>query len=209
MKSLPTQARARLKRASLIDASTLSFAELGYESTTAKTIAARAGVATGTFYQYFENKNDILRVIAQQRIDLLYTQVPSPTAKLQSNDQQAQRSFTQHEDVETIFKRVLTLIYDFHEQAPELHQVLEQRRNSDSQLADILNQGEAILEQRVRLFVKSFNVESPDSVAFNLFAMAEGLVHRHVFGPSSTSKTEVLTLGAKMLASYFEQHGSK
>jgi hypothetical protein len=54
------------------------------------------------------------------------------------------------------------------------------------------------------MFVQSFNINNADAVAFNLFAMAEGLVHRHVFACSTQSKDVTLQLGAVMLASYFD-----
>jgi AcrR family transcriptional regulator len=193
MKTLPTQKRALEKRSALIQAAQQSFIEHGYENTTAKTIANRAAVATGTFYQYFDNKDDMLRVIALQRFDHLREHVNAPEAS------------AQQESVEAIFARTLRLIYDFHEQDPELHQVLEQRRHCDPELAAILDEGEGVLQQRVLRFVRSFNLPSPEAVAFNLFAMSEGLVHRHVFGPQeNTPKEQIIALGASMLASYFQ-----
>jgi len=201
MKNVPTQKRAQQKMLALIDASRQSFIELGYDNTTAKVIAARAGVATGTFYQYFDNKVDILRVIAEQRITELSQQIPASEAKMASLEREASASRL----TELLFLQVLTLIYEFHEQDPELHQVLEQRRGLDPELNEILEKGEALLEQKVRLFVQTYNVENPEVVAFNLFAMAEGLVHRHVFGQSKIPKNKVLASGAKMLASYLIQ----
>ena len=199
MKNIPTQKRAQQKLSALIDASRQSFVEIGYENTTAKVIAARAGVATGTFYQYFDNKEDILRVVAEQRITDLSQQIPASEAKMASIERKSSSS------TKLLFLQVLTLIYDFHEQAPDLHQVLEQRRSIDFELNEILKKGEALLEQKVRLFVQSFNVDDPDVVAFNLFAMAEGLVHRHVFSNTTIPKDKVLSSGAKMLAAYLDQ----
>ena len=201
MKNIPTQKRAQQKLLALIEASRQSFIEIGYDNTTAKVIAARAGVATGTFYQYFDNKVDILRVIAEQRIAELAQKIPASEAKMASLERESPAS----RPTELLFLQVLTLIYEFHEHDPELHQVLEQRRGIDSELNEILEKGEALLEQKVRIFVQAFNVETPDVVAFNLFAMAEGLVHRHVFGRSTIPKNKVLASGAKMLASYLIQ----
>ena len=52
----PTQARAHKTRAALVEAAQAEFAESGYAGTTAKSIAKRAGVSTGSFYQYFTDK---------------------------------------------------------------------------------------------------------------------------------------------------------
>ncbi|MFT4997638.1 MAG: AcrR family transcriptional regulator [Kiritimatiellia bacterium] len=203
MKALPTQARAKQKRCILIIAATECFTSNGYENTTAKTIASAANVATGTFYQYFDNKEDMLRVIAQQRMEDLYQQVPS-AKELFALSEKAHKDSLKAGTTQEIFHHVLKLIYAFHEQAPELHQVLEQRKELDPELAEILEQGEILLHERVLQFVQSFNIKTADAVAFNLFAMAEGLVHRHVFGNPTQSKATTLQLGAVMLASYFD-----
>jgi AcrR family transcriptional regulator len=203
MKALPTQARAKQKRCILIIAATECFTSNGYENTTAKTIASAANVATGTFYQYFDNKEDMLRVIAQQRMEDLYQQVPS-AKELFALSEKAHKDSLKAGTTQEIFHHVLKLIYAFHEQAPELHQVLEQRKELDPELAEILVQGEILLHERVLQFVQSFNIKTADAVAFNLFAMAEGLVHRHVFGNPTQSKATTLQLGAVMLASYFD-----
>lgn len=204
MKSLPTQDRALRKRAALLAAALCEFSESGFETATAKSIAARAGVATGTFYQYFENKNDILCVLAAERFDQLHANITvfEPGTITAG-------SGTGNKSVEELFSEVLLFVYDFHEQDPELHQVLEQRRSVDSELSNILSEGEVVLQERVLRFVQSFNMPQAELVAQNLFAMAEGLVHRHVFGhnPNATefNKHEVVKVGAAMLAAYFNQ----
>jgi hypothetical protein len=94
-------------------------------------------------------------------------------------------------------------VYQYHAQQPELHQVLEQRRALDPELRDVMRQGEAVLRARVLKFVQSFNLPNAEIVASNLFGMAEGLVHRHVFESNSNDPQDVIKFGAEMLASYF------
>ncbi|MEM7357984.1 MAG: TetR/AcrR family transcriptional regulator [Pseudomonadota bacterium] len=203
MKSLPTQDRALRKRSALLTAAKAEFSDSGFETATAKSIAARAGVATGTFYQYFENKNDILCVLAADRFSQLHDNIDifKPGA-IDPADA------TSADAVMSLFSEVLLFVYNFHEQDPELHQVLEQRRSVDPELSAILAEGEAVLQERVLRFVQSFNLPQAELVAQNLFAMAEGLVHRHVFAhsPSATSfdKHQVVSVGAAMLAAYFQ-----
>ncbi|MDV2687606.1 helix-turn-helix domain-containing protein, partial [Alkalihalophilus lindianensis] len=50
---IPRQERAQQKRNALLESGRILFVSKGYEHTTAKEIAAHAGVATGTFYRYF------------------------------------------------------------------------------------------------------------------------------------------------------------
>ncbi|MBB6520235.1 TetR/AcrR family transcriptional regulator [Pseudoteredinibacter isoporae] len=200
MKTLPTQKRALEKRKALIQAARVSFAECGYENTTAKTIAEAAGVATGTFYQNFENKDDLLRVIAQQKRDEIYQAVPGLSTQTVETEEQSRGGYS----TEALFRQVLEIVYDYHESEAELHQVMEQRRFIDKDLDEILLRSENVMEEKVLAYVKAHNTSNPEAVAYNLFAMAEGLVHRHVFGKPNSSKEDTLELGAKMLACYFE-----
>ena len=55
----PKQKRADEKKARILDAALALFSEKGYHRTTAKAVAARAGVATGSFYRYFRDKKAV------------------------------------------------------------------------------------------------------------------------------------------------------
>jgi len=194
MKALPTQKRAKLKRAALIDAAVTEFSSVGFEVATAKSIATVAGVATGTFYQYFENKNEILRVIAIERYEQLKDHIQWF---------EVQTARVSELDLTALFLRILQSIYDFHAMNPELHQVLEQRKISDPELQKIMNNGQGELFKRILSFVQSFNLPNSEVIANNLFAMGEGIVHRQVFDKPDLESSEVLDVGAEMLASYF------
>ena len=52
--------RRETKRERILDAAVLEIARSGYSQTTVSAIARRAGVADGTIYLYFKNKEDIL-----------------------------------------------------------------------------------------------------------------------------------------------------
>jgi TetR/AcrR family fatty acid metabolism transcriptional regulator len=52
--------RKEVKRERILDAAVLEIARQGYYGTTVSTIAGRAGVADGTIYLYFKNKEDVL-----------------------------------------------------------------------------------------------------------------------------------------------------
>ncbi|MFT5138137.1 MAG: AcrR family transcriptional regulator [Arenicella sp.] len=205
MKPLPIQKRALLKRTALLNAARQDFSEYGFEITTAKSIAGRAGVAIGTFYQYFDDKNDILRVLASNRMELLSENVElyKISVIVDSGGVVEEGGLNNGFEIEARFRQALSFIYQFHCQDPELHQVLEERRNNDPLLKTILVNGEEILLQRVLRFVQCFNLSKPEIVAANLFAMAEGLVHRHVFGDDQSDVNDVVGIGAQMLAAYF------
>jgi len=52
--------RKEAKRERILDAAVLEIARRGYYDTTVSSIAGRAGVADGTIYLYFKNKEDLL-----------------------------------------------------------------------------------------------------------------------------------------------------
>lgn len=193
MRSRPLQERAIAKIEKLIAAAADIFSEDGYETTTSKSIAVRAGVATGTFYQYFDNKDDILCEVARQKFDFqekaLYQ---SPVGG-------------RWEDLTTLFEDALRQAYYFHSEDGNLHQIIEHRRAYDPELAIVVDAGEARILGLVRKFVASYDLDNSDAVAFTLFAMAEGLIHRHaLIGSNEIAKDQALRTGAQLLSCYFK-----
>ncbi len=194
-KAKPMQLRSVKKRESLLAAARIEFGLHGYEQTTAKSIASRAGAATGSFYTYFENKDEVLRELAAFRIETLAKALPKP----ENSGGQANR-----EALRERFERALNFIYEYHAKEPGLHEVLQQRRGFDDKLNEMLAKGDASLQAQVENFVASFNLPNSNAIAYTLSAMGEGIVHRHVFGNSDLSKEEVIGVGVEMLAAYFE-----
>ena len=201
MKALPIQKRALLKRSALIESAIVSFNNAGYEATTAKTIASGAGVAVGTFYQYFENKDDILAAIAEQR----FTHIESNLQLIRLSNIVDAADKTAELDVEDTLCKAMHFIYEFHAADAELHQVLEYRKRIDPRLGNISSLGEMEIQRKVLHFVRSLNVDLPELVAENIFAMAEGVVHRHVFEHSDSDKDKAIANAAKILAAFFQQ----
>lgn len=203
MKAAPRQQRAIRKRSALIEAALAEFSEKGFEATTARSIAVRAGVATGTFYQHFHNKDEVLVEIARQRFVSLHEHLRTPEVTLGPAGAETDGSASA---IHGVFRDALNFVYDFHHEEAGLHQVLEQRRRLDPQLGAVMDAGEAVLLERIRNFVARYLRENVETTAFCLFAMAEGLVHRHVFqGVEGLSRTEIIEQGARLLAAFLEQ----
>jgi AcrR family transcriptional regulator len=53
-------------RATLIDAARAVFGELGYEAVGVRDIVRRTGLASGTFYNYFPDKEAVFRAVVQE-----------------------------------------------------------------------------------------------------------------------------------------------
>jgi TetR/AcrR family transcriptional repressor of mexJK operon len=74
---VPKQERAQIKRNALLESGHTLFISKGYEQTTAKEIAANAGVATGTFYRYFSDKRQLLMSLLEDQLDKMLPPEPS------------------------------------------------------------------------------------------------------------------------------------
>lgn len=72
---MPDSARRADKRALITDAAVEVFAEKGFHQARVSDIARRAGVADGTIYLYFKNKEDLLLTIFEEKMDLLLTRL--------------------------------------------------------------------------------------------------------------------------------------
>src|SRR5438309_7851012 len=67
-RELPAGPRALKTREALLVAAYELFAEQGYLDTTVGQIAERAGVALGTFYQYFRDRSDIITTLVRTAV---------------------------------------------------------------------------------------------------------------------------------------------
>jgi AcrR family transcriptional regulator len=67
----PRQVRGQRRIEAILDAAEALFAEVGYEAATTNAIAARAQTSIGSLYQFFPNKEAILRALALRFLDQL------------------------------------------------------------------------------------------------------------------------------------------
>ncbi|MEM8809380.1 MAG: TetR/AcrR family transcriptional regulator [Cyanobacteria bacterium P01_G01_bin.38] len=64
MRRQPQQARSQERVKHILNVAEQLFLEIGYESTTTRAIAARAKVSVGSLYQFFPDKEAILKALA-------------------------------------------------------------------------------------------------------------------------------------------------
>lgn len=67
----PRRRRGELRVAALLEAAASTFAEKGYEAATMTEIAARAGAAIGSLYQFFPSKEALAAAILQRYGELM------------------------------------------------------------------------------------------------------------------------------------------
>ena len=74
---VPTQERSKRRVQSIVDAAAHLFAEQGFDHTTIDDIATRAKTSVGSLYQFFPNKLEIFRAVADASIrnsEVLFTE---------------------------------------------------------------------------------------------------------------------------------------
>ncbi|MEW6730995.1 MAG: helix-turn-helix domain-containing protein [Acidobacteriota bacterium] len=71
----PQQQRSRVTRDKILSAAERLFAHKGYEEVTSHEIAATAGVAIGSFYAYFADKEQLLLHLLEERLDEEYQDI--------------------------------------------------------------------------------------------------------------------------------------
>lgn len=103
---IPRQARAERRITELLEAAAEVIAEVGYDATTMTAIAERAGASIGAVYQYFPNKEAVVRALRLQY----------------GEEMQARWTAVAHEaagaSIEVLVSRIFRVLVDFWDYRP-------------------------------------------------------------------------------------------
>jgi len=179
----PKQERARRTREALLRAAQLELSTRGYQGATAKTIAEAAGVATGSFYQYFADKDAVLRELAEVRFARI-AELSLAVLEVDERDERDERSPREPAvEADQRMRRVVELVVAYHREDPGLHAVLAERRHHDPELDTMTSRAERALHSRIVALLARWNHPGDhEAVAFVLFQLVEGAVHAHCLG---------------------------
>jgi AcrR family transcriptional regulator len=86
-KDLRKMRRVAERRTQIIEAAARVFAQKGFHQATTKEIAQEAGIAEGTIYLYFENKEDVLVAVLTQPTVSLFLEIVGDTETLGDDDE--------------------------------------------------------------------------------------------------------------------------
>jgi len=196
MKRIPKQKRSLMKYEALLRAALMEFSEKGYTETTSKSIAARAKVATGSFYQYFEDKNDILYCLVRNRFD----QLKSRYFEL------SERTPDKYDDLKYLREnigQILNVMIGFHEEMSSFHGLIHHRRHIDPELDSIIRDFDQAFDQRISQLVGLYKPNTARTSSFVVKAIAEGVVHGFVFDrPDGLEKDAVIEQGVSAILNY-------
>lgn len=88
--------KTKPKYKQIIDAAVIVIAQNGYHSSRVSNIAKEAGVADGTIYLYFKNKEDILVSLFREKMGQFVERISSSIKSLKRADEKMHRLVTMH-----------------------------------------------------------------------------------------------------------------
>jgi AcrR family transcriptional regulator len=185
---VPVQERSVRTREGVVEAARLEFSERGYAPTTAKSIAARANVAVGTFYHYFPDKDAVLREIAAARVDALEQRMSGNAPDLQVESSEARQLGDWLSELRRRIRRDIRAYVDYHRRDRGLHSVISERRLCDAALDAVLTAVEQRGVRRSAEALKRWGYAGDcQAAAFMIFSLLDGAVHNHVLGHATLS----------------------
>jgi AcrR family transcriptional regulator len=185
---VPVQERSVRTRFDVVEAARKEFSERGYALATAKSIAARAGVAVGTFYHYFPDKDAVLREIAAARVDTLERRMTGNAKDVQIDADDARRLRDQLAELRRRIRKDIKAYVDYHRADRGLHSVVSERRLCDPALDAIMTEVEQRGVRRSAEALKRWGFAGDcQAAAFMIFSLLDGAVHNHVLGHTTLS----------------------
>ncbi|MBY0275978.1 TetR/AcrR family transcriptional regulator, partial [Candidatus Binatia bacterium] len=169
----------------LLRAGRLVFAQRGIAGATIEEVAASAGIAKGTFYLYFQSKNDLVTALRQRFADDLVAAM-SVHARAGSDG-----------DWLSLARRQLESAIDTYlDNAPLLHVLFQEGAGAHG--ADSTDQAwstaitESITEMiRHGMAAGVFEVQDPEVTARLLFHAVHGVVHDALHAPATLHRARV------------------
>ena len=171
------------------------FAEHGFYKATISQIAARAGVADGTLYLYFKNKDDILYQYLSFKIGLVFEKMNAAVAKGTDAESKLRNlirchleEFQRDQNMAIVFQSEVRYLRDIKSQVKDIS------KTYFDLLSDIIEQGQIEGSMRQDLFVglvKRFILGAVEGVIstwvnahcrYDLGSMADPLVDLYMAG---------------------------
>lgn len=114
MRRQPKQARSQERVHHILDVAEQLFIEFGYEQTTTRAIATRAAIPVGSLYQFFPDKEALVRALANRYFEHEYQMFVQLHTELAEAD------------IATYVERMVDAFEDFAQQHPGYRAVLGQ-----------------------------------------------------------------------------------
>lgn len=169
MRKKPRQSRSRETVDVLLEAAAQMFAREGAATTTNR-IAERAGVSIGTLYQYFPNKEALLRALAERHVQSAGVRLREVLDRLR----------VQEPPFDETMRAMLQAVVDLHSDRPRLHAVMHRMAPRNARDLEVLQALEDQLADEVAFHLKRCDRGGDDveQTAHAIVAAVDAQLHR-------------------------------
>lgn len=192
---IPTQKRGVETKAKLVEAAKVLFIEKGYYKTHGPEIAARAGLATGTFYSYFNDKKDVLFELLRQ----FYQQAIDRALSI------ADRNFLISGDGRKIIHQVIQTLYTVHAEQQEFHMAIYPLMFMDENIMELTRQENQKVIDIVASYLRENNlvcITDVETAAELTFRASDEIIHRLLFWGVQSNSERLIAELEEMLFKY-------
>jgi len=189
---VPKQARSERTRRKLIEAGASLFSRDGYHATSSKKVAREAGVSTGTFYNHFDDKKDLLieihRLHARKVHDMIGETLDRDTLD------------SPGPDGENLGREIVAQSLKLHDMSPQLHREITALAYTDPDFSAMSAlEEDRVVEIMVGLLERhreKLRVDDLEAAARVVVHAAEAVVHSiKIFGAPIEEKRLTDALG--------------
>jgi AcrR family transcriptional regulator len=192
---IPIQKRGIETKAKLVETAKVLFIEKGYYKTHGPEIAARAGLATGTFYSYFKDKKDVLleliRQFYRQAIDRALSTLDMNTL-ISDNGRE-------------IIHEIIQALYAFHTEQQDFHRAIYPLMFMDKDVMELIRQEDKRVVDIIASYFKINNlicVTDVKTAAELTFRTSDEIIHRLLFWGTQSNRERLIEELEKMLFKY-------
>jgi AcrR family transcriptional regulator len=198
---VPVQSRGIQTKNSIINAAKELFEEKGYHGTNSKEIAARAGVATGTFYSYFEDKKPVFfEVIRNYYREITETVLSSSALDIFTME------IRKKEDMKRMIHELIRALYSAHRISPKLHREITAMFYSDPEVETAIKEEDENTVNAVRALLLKMSgrlaVKDIDAAVEVILRSSEEVIHRLRMFENKTPDERILSELEDMLYKY-------
>lgn len=192
----PKQKRADEKKQLLLDAALELFGTHGFHGTTAKNIAAKAGVATGSFYRYFRDKKAVFMAVCQRMEAELGGRI------LEFGEQMRQKGHSEQEVLASLIRFSVAA----HHHNGDFHREVLAMQIMDPDVAAWTSQREGRVIGKLMEFLRpmaaSFTVNDLEAATELVYYSIEEVCHRIMFFDSPVGEERLISALQEMLRRY-------
>lgn len=180
---IPQQKRSIEKKEGIIDAATKIFMERGYLNTSTAEIAKAAGISTGSFYAYYQDKKDILIACLYRFGETLTGQICEKISTI---------SFT--EDIRTTIRNVLLLFVNYHGWTKLLHDEIMSLQYIDKDVKEYFEYTQKAMMSAIAKHLDAFGYSFTNEreQTFLIFQMIMGIENELAFNSNKDIDKDIL-----------------